>query len=522
MGVVFEAYQSNLRRKVALKVLDKSLADRPGFKERFAREAATAARITHRNVVRIYDILSGTEYDPEGAPSPVHVIAMEFIDGPHLRRLSDTEDPPLRENIPKAADYFRQICAGVAAAHEQGVVHRDLKPENIMLDRESGLLKVTDFGLAYFVDRDAADAHWDTRTRMTMGTVAYMPPEQRKDAKRVLASGDVYSLGRLLYELFIGALPDGVFTPASQVNSDLPEAFDKVVERCLKQEPDDRFQTAGELLEALDEVLAPMLDSEAGPALEEPDPVQPEEPSPPELELNTPLPLSVTAVHAPFTARFPLWALLGAPLVLGLVVGALVFGSAGSSPAIAGDVWLLEHGRARPIAPITVIEDFTSAVGGIWTRADRFLDHRAAAGEATIAQQAPAKAIGRALSAGRLMIERRIEWSEEGDEALRSAQLGTVKRLIGVGFSSADGAAFIGIDAAGKCFLEQDGDRRACGLGRAVRTPARFSLRQVRDRVEITVDNLTVLPERLKMPSAPANLLLLCQNQRCRFDPKRR
>ena len=253
MGKVYKAYQSKLRRKVALKVLALEHADKSGFVDRFRREAATGARITHRNVVRVYDILTGRSYDREGVSTEVHVISMEFVDGPHLRQLNQSE---VRGNLPKALDYFRQICSGVAAAHEQGVVHRDLKPENIMLDRETNVLKVADFGLAYFVDRDERDAVWDTKTRMTMGTVAYMPPEQGRDAKRVVESGDVYSLGRMLYEMITGSLPDGSFSAASTIVRELPESMDRLIEKCLEPKPERRYQSAGELLEAFDACTA--------------------------------------------------------------------------------------------------------------------------------------------------------------------------------------------------------------------------------------------------------------------------
>ena len=225
--------------------------------DRFRREAATGARITHRNVVRVYDILTGKSYDREGVSTEVHVISMEFVDGP-----PSPANQSEVQNLPKALDYFRQICSGVAAAHEQGVVHRDLKPENIMLDRETNVLKVADFGLAYFVDRDERDAVWDTKTRMTMGTVAYMPPEQGRDAKRVVESGDVYSLGRMLYEMITGSLPDGSFSAASTIVRELPESMDRLIEKCLEPKPERRYQSAGELLEAFNACTAELEDDE--------------------------------------------------------------------------------------------------------------------------------------------------------------------------------------------------------------------------------------------------------------------
>jgi serine/threonine protein kinase len=522
MGQVYQAYQSKLRRKVALKVLAQEHADKKGFIERFRREAATGARITHRNVVRVYDILTGTSYDGEGVGTEVHVIAMEFVDGPHLRRLNETEDPPLRENTDKALAYFRQICAGVSAAHEQGVVHRDLKPENIMLDRESGILKVADFGLAYFVERDASDAVWDTRTRMTMGTVAYMPPEQGKDAKRVVESGDVYSLGRILYELLVGSLPDGVFTPASKLCSKLPSSIDEVIARCLQTKPEDRYVNASDLLEAFDRCVAEMkspaaavVDSGEATALEVEEPLKAEEP-PKIAPVLRPPPQAF-----PVSARYPIWALVGVPLILGLLVGAWIFGS--SEPEVEpGAVWLLDGASQRSISPHTVLEGFPEAKGGLWRRSERYLDHPGAAGTATVAQTQPALAFGEDLGIGAIEIERRVEWETEGDNALRQTQLGGAERWVAVGFVHDEQLSWVGIDGKGDCHVHEKGETRPCGISRPVVTPARFNLRQVNNKILIEIDKKDRLPESLEAPLGSARLLLLCQNQFCRFDPKRR
>jgi serine/threonine protein kinase len=521
MGLVFEAYQTKLRRKVALKVLSQEHADKAGFLERFKREAATGARITNRNVVRVYDLITGMSYDAQGTGTKVHIISMEYVDGPHLRRLSETEEPPLRDNITKAFSLFRQIAAGIAAAHELGIVHRDLKPENIMLDRDTGLLKVADFGLAYFIDRDAADAIWDTRTRMTMGTVAYMPPEQGKDAKRVVASGDVFSLGRILYELLIGSLPDGAFTAASKINSEIPQAVDAVIERCLQTKPEDRYQSASDLLEAFDAAVAHTGSESEATEIDEVDEDQRVEPI---VERSPAVPAPVLRERAKpssLSERYPLWLLVAAPLICGLLLGAWLFGN--SNPqAPPGTVWLLDGADVRNISPHSVAPDYPQLSGGLWARGDRFLDHPGVAGRATVAQPEPAFAQGRELSLGKLNIERRVEWSLEGDSALRQSKLGSVHRWVAVGFTQGEQRSWVGIDGDGDCHVFEEGGSRPCGLGRPVVTPARINLRQVRDKIEITIDNQDVLPERLSAPKAPARLMLLCQNQHCRFDPKRR
>jgi hypothetical protein len=523
MGSVFTANQTKLRRKVALKVLAQEHADRAGFLDRFKREAATGARITHRNVVRVYDILTGMSYDSEGKGTQVHVISMEFVDGPHLRRLCETEDPPLRENTSKALAYFRQICAGVAAAHEQGIVHRDLKPENIMLDREAGMLKVADFGLAYFKDRDEADNSWDTHTRMTMGTVAYMPPEQGKDAKRVVESGDVFSLGRILYELLIGSLPDGSFTAASKLNARLPESIDEIISRCLQGEPKDRFQSATDLLVAFDLMVVEMDREEAQTALVD---VQPEAEVMPVAENDVaaaaPPVLRMRGQGSPLSARYPLWAIAGVPLVLGLLLGAWMFGGGSAAVEEPGQVWLLDTDSERSIKHHTILPDYSEVVGGLWSRNERFLDHAGSIGSATVAQTTLAFAIGEDLSFGALAFERRVEWAAEGDAVQRDKKLGDVAHWVAVGFIANGERSWVGIDARGDCHVFEAGQSRPCGLGRGVITPARLNLRQVGDKIEITVDNQEVLPERLKAPNGPAKLIVMCQNQHCRFDPKKR
>ena len=522
MGKVYKAYQSKLRRKVALKVLALEHADKSGFVDRFRREAATGARITHRNVVRVYDILTGKSYDREGVSTEVHVISMEFVDGPHLRQLNQSE---VRGNLPKALDYFRQICSGVAAAHEQGVVHRDLKPENIMLDRETNVLKVADFGLAYFVDRDERDAVWDTKTRMTMGTVAYMPPEQGRDAKRVVESGDVYSLGRMLYEMITGSLPDGSFSAASTIVRELPESMDRLIERCLEPKPERRYQSAGELLEAFDACTAELEKPEDDePVAEEVPEVPQDEPEIPQRRVEAvqqvaPV-LRPPAGPIPLLQRYPLWAVVGLPLLAGLVLGAWLFGA--SAPEATEGVWLLDGAHERSIAPHTVLDGYPEATGGLWRRKERYLDHPGAAGAATVAQSSPALALGDELGVGALEIERRLEWEAEGDAALRATKLGSVERWVAVGFETETGQSWVGIDAAGDCYVSEAGVRRPCGIGRQVVSPARIQLREVNGKVRVTIDNTDNLPESLNAPTGAARLLVLCQNQFCRFDPKRR
>ena len=136
MGTVYAAYETRLGRKVALKVLDSSLAAKDStFIERFKREGQTLAAINHPNVVRIHRLVQGEEVK-DGVASEVHIIVMEFVDGQTLRDYRTTRKPPLRDDIGEVFRIFHEMIQGVAAIHAKGVVHRDLKPDNIMLERQ--------------------------------------------------------------------------------------------------------------------------------------------------------------------------------------------------------------------------------------------------------------------------------------------------------------------------------------------------------------------------------------------------
>jgi serine/threonine protein kinase len=535
MGRVYEAFQVSLKRKVALKVLDPELGARPGFEERFQREASTGGKISHRNVVRVFDLVKGLEYTDDGPPTDVHIIAMEFVDGPHLRQIMDKEKLP--EHLDQAAAYFRQICEGVGAAHQTGIVHRDLKPENIMLHIESGQLKVADFGLAYFVERDPADNAWDTRTRMTMGTVAYMPPEQRKDAKRVVASGDVFSLGRILYEMFVGSLPDGSYTPPSEANPVLPEAFDEVISKALKQKPEARYQDALELLVAFEEAMAvSAVSAERSESVEEPTDLNPPSLEPalqsleptltsiPPVEQTPPPNRAIGSADAPPSSPpplgLPVMPMVVGAVLFGLILGWLVFSGGGADSAglsAQTPVVRVSDGVAKPFEPIAILRHHGVAEGGIWGEAGQLLVHRARVGGDTLVQARPATAEGSSLQGGNLSLERRFEWAADGDPAVRTKVSTPVDHLVGVGYRVAGEAYYVAIDGAGRCVAVEAGVRRACNF-RPVRTPARLRLSQVGGHVEATLDG-EPLPLQLKLPKGEATALFLCQNQKCSFDP---
>ena len=186
MGEVYRADDLKLGQPVALKFLPAKLAAEPACIERFYAEVRHARGVSHPNVCRVYDV---------GEVDGQHFLSMEYVDGEDLASL-------LRRigRLPqdKAIEIARQLCAGLAAAHDKGVLHRDLKPGNVMIDGR-GRAKITDFGLAVGVDDDKGGAE-------VSGTPAYMAPEQLA-GKGASVQSDIYALGLVLYELFTGRRP---------------------------------------------------------------------------------------------------------------------------------------------------------------------------------------------------------------------------------------------------------------------------------------------------------------------------
>jgi eukaryotic-like serine/threonine-protein kinase len=244
MAEVWCAQDTQLDRKVALKILQPRFAQDREFVERFRREASSAAGLQHPNVVAVFD---RGEYDG------TYYIAMEYVEGASLRDLVNRG-----MSVEAAVGVTRQILAAARFAHANGVIHRDLKPGNVLIDRQ-GRATVTDFGIA------KAGVSEITQTGSVMGTAQYLSPEQAQGLD-VTPASDLYSVGVILYEALTGHVPfeaDSAVAvalkqvseaprPPSELNPAVPRALDAVVLRALAKDPANRFSSADEFEAALD------------------------------------------------------------------------------------------------------------------------------------------------------------------------------------------------------------------------------------------------------------------------------
>jgi serine/threonine-protein kinase len=249
MGVVYRATDKQLDETVALKTLPGDSLQRSAEElERFKREIRLARQITHRNVLRTYDY---------GEADGVYFISMEYVRGYTLAEL--LEETP-RMAVRPAMGIARQICRGLQAAHEEGIIHRDIKPQNVLVDQK-GQVKIMDFGIA----RRAEAAEAMTSAGIIVGTPHYMSPEQVQ-GKNLDSRSDVYSMGVMMYEMLCGVKPFdseslmGVLTahltnpvrPPIDVRPEIGGEINRIILRCLEKGSAKRFADAGELLDALD------------------------------------------------------------------------------------------------------------------------------------------------------------------------------------------------------------------------------------------------------------------------------
>ncbi|MGB7728294.1 MAG: tetratricopeptide repeat protein [Candidatus Acidiferrum sp.] len=248
MGSVYKAMDREVERTVALKLIRPELASNPAILARFKQELLTAHQVTHKNVIRIYDI---SEADG------VKFITMEFVEGHDLRRiLTDQGKLP----IEKAVEIIRQVCLALDAAHTAGVIHRDLKPQNIMQEAKTGRILVMDFGLARTIGGDGM-----TQTGALLGTIEYMSPEQSM-GKTLDQRSDIFAVGLIFYELLVGKTPYKADTamasllrrnqeravPAAELDSSVPKALSDIVSKCLERDLEHRYQSVQEILHDLD------------------------------------------------------------------------------------------------------------------------------------------------------------------------------------------------------------------------------------------------------------------------------
>ncbi|MGW7380381.1 protein kinase domain-containing protein [Streptomyces sp. NPDC054794] len=249
MASVHLAYDAVLDRQVAIKTLHTELGREQAFRERFRREAQAVAKLTHTNIVSVFDT---GEDDLDGMTTPY--IVMEYIEG---RPLGSVLDADIREQGAMPADKALKVTADVLAAleisHEMGLVHRDIKPGNVMMTKR-GVVKVMDFGIARAMQSGVTSM---TQTGMVVGTPQYLSPEQAL-GRGVDARSDLYSVGIMLFQLVTGRLPFDADSPLaiayahvqeepvapSSVNRSLPPAVDALVARALKKNPNERFPTA--------------------------------------------------------------------------------------------------------------------------------------------------------------------------------------------------------------------------------------------------------------------------------------
>jgi serine/threonine-protein kinase len=254
MGRVYKAYDKDLDRVVAIKVVRQGMMAEADALKRFKQELLLASKVSHKNILRIHDM---------GEVGDTKFISMAYVEGHDLHRiLQDNPKMPLERML----NFAEQLAEALAAAHAEGVVHRDLKPQNILVAADDHLY-VSDFGLAKSFEEDAVGM---TRTGVFLGTPLYMSPEQA-EGKPADQRSDLYAYGLILYEMATGILPfsgDTTFkvmyerlrtkpkNPRLQ-NPGLPAWFDRVVMRCLEKDPGSRYQNANEILVDLRGAKAP-------------------------------------------------------------------------------------------------------------------------------------------------------------------------------------------------------------------------------------------------------------------------
>ncbi len=249
MGIIYKAKDPLIDRMVAIKTINLRELDqeqKAEYEARFYLEAQAAGKLSHPNIVTVYDL---------GEKNDIVYIAMELLEGNELQNLlKDGKPLPISETL----DIMSQVAAGLAYAHEHGIVHRDVKPSNIMV-LKSGRVKIADFGIARM---ESSMLH--TQTGIVMGSPLYMSPEQIL-ARGIDRRSDIFAAGILLFKMLTGQMPFTGDNPnsvmyqivheappkPSALNSEIPEALDDIVAKCLAKNPEERYQDANQLAQAL-------------------------------------------------------------------------------------------------------------------------------------------------------------------------------------------------------------------------------------------------------------------------------
>jgi serine/threonine protein kinase/beta-lactam-binding protein with PASTA domain len=345
MALVYSGTDTLLRRRVAIKVLREQYAADDDFVKRFSYEAQAAAKLSHPNIVNVYDF---------GSEDEAYFIVMELVDGETLAEQIATE-----RLIPEpiAIDYAIQIASGLAYAHRQGLLHRDIKPANILITKDD-VVKISDFGIARAVSENTLGV---TQPGMVMGSVYYLSPEQAQGLE-IDETSDLYSVGVVLYQMLTGALPFGGDSPVAvalkHVSSPAPAidpaagispALAAIVARLLQKSPRDRFTSASELASALREArerpTIPVAMSVSDPhAASSPFVPPPRRSAAPDRRPSAAGAANglaqETAVSLPSRRAMFRNLLLGALLVAAVIAGYLFFG------------------RAQPVAETIVVPDY--------------------------------------------------------------------------------------------------------------------------------------------------------------------
>ncbi len=267
MAVVFKAYHPQLDRFVAVKVLQSFLVEGEDFRARFDREAKAVAKLRHPNIVQVFD------FDVQ---DDVPFMVMDYIEGKTLKaRLIELARKDERLPFDEILGIFSQVASALEYAHQKGVLHRDVKPANVLIGKD-GRVYLTDFGIA----RIASDTAF-TASGAFLGTPSYIAPEQAM-GKPVTRACDIYSLGIMLYELTTGQVPFEADTPFAviqqhisaplpmprELRSDMPERLEQTILRALSKEPEDRFPSAKDMLDTVEEAITPTLPTRIGEAIQ--------------------------------------------------------------------------------------------------------------------------------------------------------------------------------------------------------------------------------------------------------------